>query len=120
MPLLGTKGQSASINAVMAAITHLALHGGAASAGAGTTGANEQSTARQPVGTTPFSTSTAGSASTNNNAYTFATPGTVPVQDVGGWDQLTTGNFVFAWHLGASVTAASVSVAAGALSATAS
>lgn len=117
MTILGPAGQSLALNAVHAAITHLALHN---STGPGTTGANEYSTARQPVGSTPFTTSSAGSAVTNNNAYTWATAGASAVGYVGGFTALTAGTYEFGWTLGATVTAASITAAAAALSATAS
>jgi len=117
MTLLSPAGQSLALNAVHGAITHLALHGPTTP---GTTGAAEASTARQPVGSTPFTTSSAGTPVTNNNAYTWSVSGGVAVQWVGGWIGLTTGTFEFAWAMGAAVTAATVTAAANALSATAS
>lgn len=119
MSLLSPAGQSLALNAVHGAITHISLH----TATPGTSGASEATGggyARQPVGTTPFTTSSAGSAVTNNNALSFTTNGTTAITDAGAWTALTSGTYEFGWHLGASVTAASITVAASALSSTAS
>lgn len=99
-------------------MTHLALHTG----DTGTTGANENansgSYARQAVSWN----AAASSAKTNSGALTFSTLGTVAVSYVGAWNSATYagGTFAIGAALNSSVTAASITIAAGAVSLTAS
>jgi hypothetical protein len=130
MALLGTAGQSQALNAQDATgtgagtgavnlLTAVALH----TASPGTTGtsenANAGSYARQA---TAWSSSSAGSAKTNSSALTFSTLGTIAVTHVAGWSSsaYAGGTYGMGAPLGSSVTAASITVASGAISLTAS
>lgn len=125
MALLGTAGQSQALNSLDATGTPVNLIAATALhvATPGTTGASENansgSYARQ---STSWSASSAGSAKTNSGALTFSTLGTVAVTHVAGWSSTTYGGGTYGIGapLGSSVTAASITVASGAISFTAS
>jgi hypothetical protein len=99
-------------------MTHVALH----TATTGTTGTNENANtggyARQACS---WNAAAAG-AKTNSTALTFSTAGSVAVTHVGTWNSVTYagGTFAIGAALGASVTATSITIAAGAISFTAS
>jgi hypothetical protein len=59
---------------------------------------------------------------TNSNTQTFSTLGSVAVTDLGTWSSATygAGTYAIGLHLGSSVTSASITVAAGAATLTAS
>jgi len=84
----------------------------------GTTGASENanagSYARQ--GTVTWNAPSSGSM-TNATALTFATLGTIAVTYIGTWSSATygAGNYAIGAQLGSSVTAASITIAAGAI-----
>jgi hypothetical protein len=99
-------------------IPYVSLH----TATPGTTGtsenANSGSYARQACSWNAAATH----AKTNSTALTFSTGGTVAVTHVGTWSSATygAGNYAIGAALGASVTAASITIAAGAVSLSAS
>lgn len=107
--LAGLAGQTA-----LNVIPDAALH----SASPSTTGANENantgSYARQAV---TFGTPSAG-AMTNSAGLTYSTAGTVAVTHMGFWSSATYagGTYAIGAALGASVTAATITVASGAIS----
>jgi hypothetical protein len=121
--LMGTTGQTQALNSLDGGTTNVltavALH----TATPGTTGtsenANSGSYARQ---TTTWTASTAGSAKTNVSALTFSTLGTIAVSYVAGWSSATygAGSYGIGAALNSSVTAASITIAIGAISFTAS
>lgn len=79
----------------------------------GTTGANEYaSTTRQAISWNAAS----AAAKTNSSALSFTNSGASPVTDFGTFSASTAGTFGAALHAASSVTAASITVAAGALS----
>jgi hypothetical protein len=83
-----------------------------------TTAANENantgSYARQSCGWNAAS----GTTKTNSSSLTFSTAGTVPIPSLAGWSSATygAGNKGIGAALGSSVTAASITVAGGAIS----
>jgi hypothetical protein len=123
MALASTTAANAALNGLAGTgsvnqMTHASLH----TATTGTTGTNENantgSYARQAVA---WNAAAAG-AITNSGALTFSTAGSVAVTHMGTWNSGTYagGTFAIGAALGASVTATSITVAAGALSFTAS
>jgi hypothetical protein len=87
------------------------------SASPGTTGANESaSTTRQACTWNAAS----GGAKTNSSALTFTTPGTIANTYFSTFSAVTAGTYGIGGALTSSVTAATITIAAGALSLTAS
>lgn len=124
MPLASVTGENAALAGIIGTgsvntVPFTALHTGA---GPGTTGANENantgSYARQ---STSWNTPSGGSV-TNSSTLTFATAGTVPVTSTGGWSSgaYAGGAYSIGATLTSAVTAASISIAAGGLSLSAS
>lgn len=96
-------------------LAYVALHTGSPS----TTGANENSGggyARQSCSWNAAS----GGAKTNSTALTFTTAGSTAITYVGTFSAVTAGTYGIGAALGSSVTAASITVAAGSLSFSAS
>jgi hypothetical protein len=123
MARLGTNGANRALNGLDGtgstnAISHVALHVG----DPGTTGASENANSGSYARQACTWNAAASSAKTNSTALTFATLGTIPVTHFGGWDSITYagGNYGIGGALAASVTAASITIAAGALSIAAS
>ena len=86
------------------------------SADPGTTGASElTSTTRQACTWNAAATR----AKTNSSALSFTTPGTTAATHFSTWSAVTAGTFGISGALGSSVTAVTITVAAGALSLTA-
>lgn len=88
----------------------------------GTTGASENANSGSYARQACTWNAAASSAKTNSTALTFATLGTIAVTHVGTWSSGTygAGTYSIGAALGSSVTSASISIAAGALSFTAS
>lgn len=99
-------------------ILAVALHTGDPS----TTGANETANSGSYARQACTWNAASGSTKTNSTALTFSTLGTVAVTWLAGWSSATyaAGNFGIGAQLGASVTAASITVASGAITLTAS
>lgn len=123
MARLGTSGANAALNGLDGTgasntISHVALHVGDPS----TTGANENANSGSYARQACTWNAAASSAKTNSSALTFSTLGSVAVTHFGGWSSATYGggNYGIGGALAASVTAASITVAAGALSIAAS
>jgi hypothetical protein len=122
MTNLSTTGANQALNALDASgsPTNLLAFTSLHSASPSTTGANENAAtggyARQ---STTWNAASSG-AKTNSTALTFSTAGTVAVTDTGGFSAVTAGTFGIGEHLGSSVTAASITVASGAISLSAS
>ncbi|HNW62739.1 MAG TPA: hypothetical protein PKJ32_07040 [Piscinibacter sp.] len=118
MPRIPTSGLNSAV--VAAGMTpgttyYLSAH----SADPGTTGASELSGggyARQAI---VFGTATGG-AIANNAAISIPNAGTTAVTHFGVWSASTGGTYLGGFPLASSVTAASISVAAGAVTLTAS
>lgn len=78
----------------------------------GTTGASESaSTTRQSCSWNAAS----GGSKTNSSALTFTTPGTVAVSYMGTWSLVTAGTYAIGGALASSVTAVTITIAAGAI-----
>lgn len=84
----------------------------------GTTGANENANSGGYARQACSWNAAASSAKTNSTAFTFSTGGTVAVTHVGTWSSGTYagGTYAIGAALGASVTATSITIAAGAIS----
>lgn len=78
----------------------------------GTTGANEYAGVTRLA--CAWNAAAAGSK-TNSTALTFSTSGTTPVTHFGTWSAATAGTYGIGGALSSTVTAASVTIAAGAL-----
>jgi hypothetical protein len=115
MALLGTGAANSAIAAVLVPGTTYYLSVNSASPG--TTGANELTgVTRQAV---TFTTATAG-AESNVASAAVPNPGTVAATHCSVWSAVTAGTFLVGAALGSSVTAASITFAAGAATFTAS
>lgn len=124
MALLGTTGANQALNGLDASgtptnvISHIALH----TASPSTTGANENantgSYARQAC---TWNAASSGSK-TNSSSLSFSTAGSVAVTHAAGWSSATYGGGTFGvgLTLSSSVTAATITVAPGALTLSAS
>jgi hypothetical protein len=88
----------------------------------GTTGASENANSGSYARQACSWNAAASSAKTNSTALTFATGGTVAVTHIGTWSSATygAGNYAIGAALGSSVTAASITIASGAISFSAS
>jgi hypothetical protein len=99
-------------------IPYVALH----TASPSTTGANENANsggyARQACSWNAAS----GGSKTNSSSLTFSTGGSVAVTHIGAWSSVTygAGTYAIGAALGSSVTAASITIAAGAITLSAS
>lgn len=123
MARLGTNGANRALNGLDGtgatnAISHVALHVG----DPGTTGTSENANSGSYARQACTWNAAASSAKTNSTALTFSTLGTIAVSHFAGWDSVTYGggNYGIGGALSASVTAASITVASGALSIAAS
>jgi hypothetical protein len=119
MARLGTSGANAALNGLDGTgatntISHVALHVG----DPGTTGASENANTGSYARQACSWNTAASSAKTNSSSLTFSTLGTVAVTHFGAWNSVTYGggSYGIGGALSASVTAASITVAAGALS----
>ena len=117
MALLSTTGENQALDALTGGATNvLAFVQCHTGAGTGTTGANEYAGVTRQASSWGAASS---GAKANTTALTFTTSGATPVTQLGMWSALTTGTFGIGAPLGASVTAATITVAAGAISLTA-
>lgn len=99
-------------------VSHVSLHTATTSTTGAAETANSGSYARQAC-----TWNAAGSsAKTNSTALTFSTLGTIAVTHIGTWNNATygAGTFAIGAALGSSVTAATITVASGAISFSAS
>jgi hypothetical protein len=123
MALASSAATNAALNGIAGVgntntITHVSLH----TSTPGTTGAAENadtgSYARQACS---WNTASGGSM-TNSTALTFSTLGSVAVTHIGTWNNATyaAGTYSIGAALSANVTAASITIAAGAISLSAS
>lgn len=99
-------------------IPNVALHVG----DPGTTGASENANSGSYARQACSWNAASGGNKTNSSSLTFSTAGSVAVTYFGTWSSATygAGNYAIGGALGASVTAASISVAPGALTLSAS
>lgn len=119
MPLASVTTENDALNSIDATGTPInkaafvQLH----SASPGTTGANElASTTRQACSWNAAS----GGAKTNSSSLTFTTSGTTAATNFGTFSAVTAGTYGIGGALTSSVTASSITVAAGALTLTGS
>jgi hypothetical protein len=123
MPLASAAAANAALNGLDGTgttntMTHASLHTATTSTTGAAENANSGGYARQAL----TMNAAASSAKTNSSVLTFSTLGTIAVSHVGTWNSVTYGGGTFSIGaaLGSSVTAASIVIAAGALSFTAS
>lgn len=117
MALASVAAENAALNGLNGTgatnvIGFVSLH----SATPGTTGANENAATGGYARQACSWNAAASGSKTNSTALTFTTSGTVAVTHAGTWDAATVGNYAIGLTLGSSVTAATITVAAGALS----
>lgn len=93
-------------------IPYVSLH----TADPGTTGASENAATGGYARQACTWNAASGGTKTNATALTFTTLGTVAVSYFGTWSASTAGTYSMGGALGSSVTAATITVAAGALS----
>ncbi len=93
-------------------MTHTALN----TADPGTTGASENAATGGYARQATSWNAAASGAKTNSSALSFSTLGTVAVSYFSEWNALTAGTFAIAGALGSAITAATITVAAGAIS----
>lgn len=120
MALASPTAENQALNALDASgtptnlIAFVALH----TASPGTTGANE---AASPATRQACTWNAAASGSkTNSTSMTFSTNGTTAITHVSGWSAATAGTYGIGAALTSSVTAASITVASGAITLSAS
>lgn len=111
----GLDALAGSLNSPTNLLAYVSLHTGDPS----TTGANEVSGGSYVRQACTWNAASNGSK-TNVTMMTFQTPGTTPVTFFGGWSAATAGTYGIGAALTSSVTAATITVAAGALSFSAS
>jgi hypothetical protein len=123
MALLSTTGETQALQSLDASAvgSNLLLWVSLHTATPGQTGASENpSTGGYVRITNTWTASSGGSARTNVSGMTFSTAGTTAVTHLGTFSASSAGTFGIGLPLGSSVTAASITVAAGAASLTAS
>lgn len=115
MALLSTTAENQMLDSLSGGTTNVIAYVSLHSASPSTTGANENaatgSYARQACS---WNAASSGSK-TNSTALTFSTAGTVAVTHFGTFSASTAGTFGAGGALASSVTAASITIAAGAL-----
>ena len=94
-------------------IPNVSLH----TASPSTTGANENANSGSYARQACSWNAASGGSKTNSTSLTFSTLGTVAVTHIGTWSSATygAGNYAIGAALGSSVTAASITIAAGAI-----
>ncbi len=113
MALASTTACNQSLDGLSGGSTNLLAYVQLNSASPGTSGANElASTTRQACTWNAAS----GGTKTNASSLTFATPGTVAATHFSTWSASTAGSYGIGGALTSSVTAASITIASGALS----
>jgi hypothetical protein len=111
MALASANAANTALDAIGDVAAFVSLH----TATTSTTGAAEEAGegyARQSVVWNPAATS----AMTNVTALSFTTPGTTPITHIGTWTLISGGTFLVGAALGAPVTAATITIAAAAIS----
>lgn len=123
MALAGAAATNAALNGLAGVgntnvITHVALHVGTP----GTTGTSENANAGSYARQACSWNAASGGAMTNSTALTFSTLGTIAVTHIGCWNSATYagGTYAIGAALSANVTSASITIAAGAISLSAS
>jgi hypothetical protein len=117
MALASTTAQNQALDGLTGGTVNVAAFVQLHSASPGTTGANElASTTRQACSWNTAS----GGTKTNSSALTFSTPGTVAATYFGTFSASSGGTFGIGGALTSSVTATTITIAAGALSLAAS
>lgn len=117
MPLASVTAANQSLNALDASGTpvNLMAYTFFCSASPSTTGANELSSVTRQASTWNAASS---SAKTNSSAMTFTTPGSTAAAYFGTSSAVTAGTYGIGGQLASPVTAATITVAAGALTVT--
>ncbi len=113
MALASVTANNQALDALSGGTTNVLAYVQLRSASPGTTGANElASTTRQACSWNAAS----GGTKTNSSALTFTTPGTTAATFFGTFSASTAGTYGIGGALGSSVTAATITIAAGAIS----
>lgn len=123
MPLASTQAANAALNGLDGTgSTNTMPFQGLHTASPSTTGANENANSGGYARQSCSYNAASGGTKTNSTPMTFSTGGTVPVTHTDGWSSATygAGNPSLGAALGASVTSTAITIAAGALSFTAS
>lgn len=120
MALASAAAENAALNGLAGVgntnvIPFVALH---VSTGPAENGANENANSGSYARQACSWNAAASSAMTNSTSLTFSTGGTVPVTSIGAWSSGTYagGTYAIGAALGSSVTATSITIAAGAIS----
>lgn len=124
MALLGSTGANQALNALDASgtptnvISAVALH----TASPGTTGTNENANAGSYARQACSWNAASGGSKTNSSSLTFNTAGSTAVTHVAGWSSTTYagGTYGIGAALSSSVTATTITIAAGAITLSAS
>lgn len=123
MALASTAAANAALNGIAGVgntntITHVSLH----TATPGTTGASENANSGSYARQACSWNAASGGSMTNSSALTFSTLGSVAVSYIGTWNSGTygAGTYSIGAALGSPVTAASITIAAGAITLSAS
>ena len=117
MALASTTAENQALDGLSGGTTNVLAYVQLHSASPGTTGANElASTTRQAC---TWNAAASGNK-TNSSALTFTTPGTTAANYFGTFSASTAGTYGMGGALGSSVQAATITVAAGALTLSAS
>jgi hypothetical protein len=119
MALAGVAAENAALNG-MAGVgsTNIMPDASLHTATPGTTGASENANSGSYARQAAAWNAAASGALTNSGAMTFATGGSVAVTHFGTWSSITygAGNYAIGAALGSSVTSTSITIAAGAVS----
>jgi hypothetical protein len=124
MALASAAAENASLNGLDGTgstnvIPYVSLH---VSTGPSTTGANENANAGSYARQACSWNAASGGSKTNSTSLTFSTAGSVAVTYFGTWSVVTygSGNYAIGGALASSVTAASITIASGAITLSAS
>lgn len=111
MALLGTTFANQALDAGAGGATNVLAYSSLHTASPSTTGANEYSGVTRQAATW---NAASGGNKTNSGAQTFSTSGATAVTHIGEWSASSAGTYGIGEPLGSSVTAASITVASGA------
>jgi hypothetical protein len=110
--LLSTIGENQALDALSGGTVNLLAFESCHTATTGTTGANEYSGVTRQAATW---NAASGGTKTNSGALSFTTSGASAVTHLGSFSASTAGTFGIGQPLGSSVTAVTITVAAGAI-----
>jgi hypothetical protein len=117
MALASTTAENQALTGLDGGTTNVLAYVQLHTASPSTTGANEMSSVTRQACTW---NAASGGSKTNSSALTFTTPGTTAATHFGTFSAVTAGTYGIGGALTASVTAATITIAAGALTLSAS